>query len=294
MNKIFHHIVLLLFTVFSFSFSQKTADFLILEKPHLYTILNQYQQSLTEAEQKEFAPGSPLQIVNQDEALGDQITRALRFFFNGRTFYLQKDEAGRFMGEQAKSDRDVLKNCRIVDDTVEINKEKAVPFINWNMPRGKAAYLGKGEFVVRVFRHNDRYYVKRSGRETQYGWVPVSSQNACRRVVVAAAAGPDRGYLHDRIIERFSSANETYKEYFGHFNGITGQQKSVPAWRCESRGDEIQCFLNNPYRNGDLLEESTQYIVQDIESMLLGKQYSVRYEKGMISIRPKTGSDTVR
>jgi hypothetical protein len=288
MNKAFRSFWTFILTFIAFSYPQSTSDFLITPRPSIYTILNQYQQAVGADEQKEFVPYSPFQVANQDEVLGDQITKALRFSFNNKVYFLQKDDTGRLIGERDKNDHELLKKCTLMEDTVEVLKDKAVPFFGRNMPAGLSAYLRKGESVVRIFKYNDRFYVKRNEKTAVYGWVPGYVQNAFRRSIAAPAASADMsGYMHDRIIERFASANAIYRRYFDHFNSLTDRQKAVPVWRCETKGNEIQCLLNSPYQTGDQLRESTQYIVRDIENMLLGKPFLVLSEQGSITIRPK-------
>jgi hypothetical protein len=288
MSKVFRSFGIFIFIFIAFSYSQSTSDFLIAPRPSVYTILNQYQQAIGAEEQKEFVPYVPFQVVNQDEVLGDQITKALKFTFNNKVYFLQKDDEGHLVGERDKSGHELLKKCTLMDDTMEVLKDKTVPFFGRNMPSGLSAYLKKGESVVRIFKYNDRFYVKRNDKTPVYGWVPGYVQNALRRCAAMPAASADMsGYVHDRIIERFASANATYRRYFNHFNSLTDRQKALPVWRCETKGNEIRCVLNNPYQTGDQLRESTQYIVRDIENMLLGKPFLVLSEQGSITVRPK-------
>jgi hypothetical protein len=271
------------------AFSQPSADFLILSQPHDYTIFNQYQQPLSDAEKKLLAANAPLQIVNDNEILGDQITHALRFVFDGKTWFIQKDETGNFTGDKGKQFRQVLKKCAIIGDTVQILADRAVSFSEKYPPGAEAGWLKKGEQVIRLFSYGGSYCVKRSGAKTQYGWGRFGAKNGWKRLeqVVEKSQGIT-GILTERVIARFKSANETYAEYFVHFDKLTGQEKTVPAWRCEVQGNEVHCSLNAPYTSTSRLDESTQYLVRDLENMIIGKQYDVLYEKGEIIIKPKT------
>jgi hypothetical protein len=293
MEKMLHRIVCTVLFVSSFSFSQKTADFLILDQPKKYTILNQYQTPLSEPERNGFVPFTPLQIINRDETLGDQITRALTGMFEGKIWYLQKDDAGDFLGSGAKDGRQEYKNCGIGGDTVEIVKEKTVPFSPTITPVAGPGFLDKGETVVRVFQYRDKWYVKRPGRPARFCWCTFSArsvQSGWRKIVTAAVV--DTGisnYLQDRIIERFRNANDTYRKYFSHFNTVTVQEKTIPVWHWDLQPQDrtVHCFLNAPYRTGAQLDESTRYLVRDLENMLIGKQYDVVCEKGDITIKPR-------
>lgn len=285
-----HRLFLLLLTGFSFSFSQKTADFLILDHPQKYAILDQYQQPVPQSGRDAFVEGTPLQIISSDDLLGDQITHALQGSFEGKTWYLQKDDAGNLAGADAKESRHICKGCEIGSDTVEIIKDKALSFSETG---GARVFLARQEKVTRIFRNKDQWYLRRrTGGTVMYGWSSFSNTGAWRRVV-AAAAPADTGisdYLQQRIIERFRAANATYQQYFGHFNAVTGKDETIPVWRWDvvRPGMKMHFFLNDPYRTGSGLEESTRYLVRDLENLLIGRQYDVACgEKGDITLKPK-------
>jgi len=289
MNKSRFCIPIFILTAFSFSFSQKTADFLILDNPRKFTILNSYQEPLTEPEKAAFVPGIPLQIINSDETLGDQITKALSGVFGGKTWYLQKDDAGNFLGAAAPNEsRQLFKICDIAGDTVRVIRDKAVQWSDKMPSHGAGRFLAKGETMVLVFRFKGQWYARRDGKTAQFGWCPFSSQSAWRALVHESVA--DTGisnFLQDRILERFRTANDTYRKYFGHFNAMTGKEKTIPVWQWETAAGTIRCALNAPYRNSSWLDESSRYLVRDIENMLAGRSYDVVMDKTDIIIRPK-------
>jgi hypothetical protein len=284
-----YRLLLLLLTSFSLSFSGNTADFLVIADPQKYTILDQYQQPLSGQGRAAFAAGTPLQIISSDELLGDQITHALEGAFDGKTWYLQKDDAGNLLGTDAKESRRIYKGCETGPDTVEIIKDKAIAFSE-TVPGAAGHYLSRQEKVIRIFRNRDLWYVRRTGRNAQFGWSSFSNTGSWRRIVAAAALA-DTGisdYLQGRIVERFRTANDNYRKYFAHFNKVTGKDKTVPGWQWDlGHGKTMHFSLNAPYRNGYELDESTRYLVRDLENMLIGRRYDVVCEKGDITVRPK-------
>jgi hypothetical protein len=282
--------ILPLLFVYTASFSQPTADFLILSQPRDYTILNQYQQPITDAEKKLFVANAPLQIVNDNEILGDQLTRTLRFVFEGRTWFIEKDETGNFKGDKGKQFRQVLKKCVIIADTVQIQADRAVSFSEKYPPGLESGWLKKGELVIRLFSCGGSCCVKRPGAKPEYGWGRFGPKTGWKRLEQGAEKPQGlTDMLTERIVSRFKAANQTYAEYFSHFDKLTGQEKTVPAWRCEAKGGEVHCSLNAPYTSSSQLDESTQYLVRDLENVLIGKQCDVLYEKGEIFIKPKSG-----
>jgi hypothetical protein len=284
-------ITVFLFTV-TISFSQNTADFLILSSPRDYTILNQYQQRLTKEDEKLFVPLVPLKIENDEEVLGDQITKALRVGFGGRTWFIQKDESGNLLGDRGKQFRQIFKKCAIINDTVLILADRTISFSKKNPPSGENDYLKKGEYVARLFSYGGQCYIRRSAAKVQYGWGRFGAGSGWKRVeqVVEKQEGMTDA-LVEKITERFKNANKTYAEYFAYFDSLTGQEKTVPVWRCEAKGNEVHCELNAPYKNTGQLDESTRYLVRDVENMLIGKKYDVVNEKGDVIVRPRVAGE---
>ncbi len=287
----FRSTILLLLYICSASYSQKTSDFIILAQPRDYTIFNQYEQPITEAEKKLFAPFAPLQIKNDNEVLGDQITHALRAVFEGETWFLEKDENGNLLGDKGKQNRPVYKKCLVLNDTVQIVNGHAVCFSEKFPPSGQAGFLEKGDFVERLFSYGGYCCVKRIGAQVRYGWSSFAQKAAWKRVEQVAEKLETglTSFLSERIVQRFAAANRAYKEYFDHFNKLTKQERSVPFWRCETRGNEVYCSLNAPYNGSSDLDESTHCLVRDIENTLIGKHYVVVPGKGAMTIRPESG-----
>jgi hypothetical protein len=127
----------------------------------------------------------------------------------------------------------------------------------------------------------------------RYGWSRFPVSGPWRHVVAISAA--DTGisdYLQNKIIDRFRSANETYRQYFEHFNSVSGKEKTVPVWRWSVHPREKAVFflLSPAYGTKDLLGESTRYLERDLENMLIGKRYDVICEKGGIIVKPKDTS----
>ena len=265
---------------------QEQADFIISGKPQVYTILNKYEQSLTDSERELFRPFSPLQIINEEYTLGDGITSALKVRFSGDVYFLIKDDDGKLVGGKKDSYRHTFRKCRIFEDTIRIVKDRSVLLSQKYPSDGKRVYMAKGALVVRLFKHQNYYCVKYIGKKIMYGWCPLSDKGAWRPVIhVKKVDTTLKSELVERIIERIKSANETYEEYFERFNDITGKKKSIPQWRYSYSDELIRCTLTNPYKDSDQLEESTQYLVQDIENLLLGKPFDVHYRNGEILIQ---------
>jgi hypothetical protein len=87
-----------------------------------------------------------------------------------------------------------------------------------------------------------------------------------------------------RIQKRLDLANELYKSYFNYFNNLTHQQKSIPYWQIVAEKGTYHCTLKGSQQTIIQLQQSTDYIVQDIEQLLLGKPFSVSSSGNLITI----------
>lgn len=271
------------------TFADQKVDFLIIENLKSYSILDKYEQPISGQGKDIFQPYAPLQIINDDATLGDAITEAMKVQHNHKLYYLLKDDNGNLVGDKKSLYRQTFKNCEIVEDTVSIIKARSILLAVQYPGKGKRTYLKKDENCIRMFRYKNLYYIQTIGSSERYGWCSLSQKGAWK---IVEHTTPQKDYvlssfLQERIVARIDKANRTYIQYFEYFNQITHQQKSIPQWRYTSGEDMIHCTLTGTYQNTEQLEESTYYLVQDLENMLLGKPYVVEYQTGEIVIKKK-------
>ena len=281
-------IFILLFSFIPSLVAQEYANFLILENPQVYSILNKYEQSLTSSEKELFRPFSPLQIVSKDHTLGDGVTSALKFRFYQDTYFLLKDDDDNLVGDNKNPYSQVFGKCRIIEDTIRVIRNKAILLSQKYPANGVRIYLKRDDRIVRLFKYKDYYCVKCLGQKIKYGWCSFSDKRAWRDEIQVKRIDKNlKSELQERIITRIDAANKIYKHYFDSFNSITSKQKSIPQWRCAYNDDILRCTLTNPYKDSGLLEESTQYIIRDLENIVIGKPFEVHYQKGEITIQLK-------
>jgi hypothetical protein len=270
---------LLIATAFTVGYGQSKGDYLILSSPLEYTIFNEYKESLSAAENGAFLPFSPLLVIDRELTLGDQITKALQFEFQRKTYYLLKGDKGGYVGEKSRNGRHIYKGCQQLDDTVEVIGRG----ITVSCGSGDRVALEKGTRLNRIFKSGDRFYVLTLGSGRCYGWSSLEPRSAWRRNAAALHAESTTEdtimpqNLKERIREKITAANDAYKVYFTHFNSLTKEEKSAPAWRYECSGSRIRCELTGPAATGDQLAESTQSLVQELENVLLGSPFAVHY-----------------
>jgi hypothetical protein len=262
----------------------ETADFLIIGSLSSYTVLDRFEQPLGMKEKGALGADIPLRIVARAETLGDGITRAMRVTIDGETYYFPVEENGDLQGGNPNVRGTMLQGCAVVGDTVEAMGGVALSREPGGGPR---RMVTPGARLVRILRYQNAYYVKTPGESGGYGWAPVSA--ALKRVaarIEPADNGADER-LRLRLIERVESANETYRVYVDHFNRLTGQQRSAPRWHCSLEGAAVRCRLGGHYKETDEFDESSRRLVQDLQSMALGKPVAISYTRGEIVIEPK-------
>ena len=266
----------------------KTADFIVLLSPKALTIYNQYEQPLSAAEKSQLSPCVPMQIMQADVTLGDQITRAMQCNFELKTMYVIKDEQGEIIN--GKGNVQILKACTLIGDTVEIVKDGAVLFSQQFPIASSSGRLKKGETLAVLFRSGNTYAVRFDRDQpasARYGWCPAISQVAWRKSrtisVVDTTLAP---LVRDELNARIGRANDLYIKFFNEFNRATGMQKSIPAWKPATNGPGLRWALNAPYNHTGELNESTERLVEEMRDVLIGKPFSVVYENGELKVTP--------
>lgn len=268
--------------------AREKADVIIIGNPQAYRILNKYQQPLTEKESKKLLPFSPFQIITKTDTLGDGLTTAVKVQYRNAVYYLQKDENGRYITTYGQGYFKVFKRCNILMDSIKVVKDKSILLSEKYPSKGKRQYIKKGRLVTRLFRYQNFYYVAYKDVREIFGWCSLSSKYTWKPY--ASLSKEDftlTPSLRNRISSKMQLINETYKHYFTGFNGITGERKSVPSWKCMIDSQKVICILSGHYRNSMQLDRSTQYIIRDLENIVLGKPFEVIYKNGEIVVQPK-------
>ncbi len=254
------------------------ADFYIFSSITKVTLLDNYEQPMDESDKKALGSGFPLEIINSKITLGDQITDAIKCKNNDRFYYLIRDESGSFTGSTITSFQKQTAMASLWD-TVELTS-------NATLSGTSSLSLSKGTTVIRVFQKSGSTYVFAPDHNV-YGFVQGTSSFRKRAVAVSQPVKVNTANIVESIRRRLDAANEHYTSTFNFFNAHTGLQKSVPSWYIESDGNRVVCTLKGSKQTIVQMEQSTSYIVKDIEKFLLSKPYTVRYENFQIIITTK-------
>ena len=247
------------------------ADYYLLAQPAGYVMYDEYAQSPSPDEMRGLLPFSPFRVVKHDVLLGDQITHAVQCSFMQRTFYLVKDDKGRLIGAKGRGGRTIVRDCLPQEDTVE-----AVAGGLYVQPmEGGGRAIAPGAKMVRIFMSDDRCYVLLIGARPCYGWCTLEPADSWRRLAASRVCKPVASDTHfpswllQSVMDKVNRANDAYRAYFTHFNGLTGDEKTVPQWRVESTRDRLRCTLS-PQTADDELAASTSELRRQLENLLPG------------------------
>ncbi len=268
-----------------FAAQPSTADFLIIERPQALTIFNQFQQTLTSEQKAALGSFAPLQIIEPQALLGDEITLALKGKINGQYFYLLQNADRQIVNRNFAGLVKRYRRCTVLNDTVRILKKNIRLFAPWTPGLRTIRKLGKEQLLHLIFKTKGYYYVRLIPDKSVYGWLSASAARYCRKTAVLPVikSSLPEARLRQRIENRFMAANRKYGVLFSYFEGKGYAARPVPRWQNEA-GRRKLIFRLQPSESAAGLKRSTEILLRDVQGDLIGSGWRARYEKGQIII----------
>ena len=159
-------------------------------------------------------------------------------------------------------------------------------------PESQKTFLEQGNYLLRLFAHNNYTYVQTLGIRPEFGWssLPGSTAGKTWRILQVEADGTGAQNNLQEIAKKtqrkISEINSLLNQLFLHFNRETNQQRPAPVWEITQTESEITCFLKNAdYQNE--FKESSRYLISSLENYVLGTSYGVFPQSGRIEIRKR-------
>jgi hypothetical protein len=269
------------------------ADFLIVENPQALTIYNRYQQTLGDADKRLLAPYTPFRILSEEELLSDQISLASRCMLNGEMFFLLRDDEGHYYSQEQAGYLQFFRDAVVLGDTIEVQQDNRIDLYataeDMRANRNRTT-LAIGQLCLRIFRHQNRDYVRLIGESPRYGWMRLSDDRSWSRYVPPRepTGGIPENILR-RVQARIQTANNAYAGFFAYFNRQYGRNETIPAWQLSFNEAKIEGRLNEPsYMQG--LKRSNRYLFQDLENLLLGTDLILHLGDTSFSIHHRRGN----
>jgi hypothetical protein len=264
------------------------ADYLIAENPADLVIYNKYQQRLSGQVLDQFSAYTPFRIVEQDELLSDQISRASRVEYNNRILFILKDDENHYLQKNETGYIKIFNNCKMINDTIKITADHRINLFSrpeFQYRKSEQQPLEKDQLCIRIFQHKQLYFIKVSGKNPVFGWTQLAGRpgwDVVKTDEIRLTSIPDKLIFRLRI--KIESVNREYQNFFSYFNRKYNQNKIIPKWELEISDHEISGKLNDPKIAGQL-QNSSRYLMQDIDNIFLGSELSVAYSDSAFTIR---------
>jgi hypothetical protein len=262
------------------------ADFLVVEKVEQLSVYNKYQQEASSRERQLLVSCVPMRIIRPNDMLGDGFTPCMQVEIDGETFYLLKENNGSLSRGGSLGYEKVFSNATVLLDTVHAVTGRSLLFSPIN---SRARRISPGEFVVRVFRHQNMTFCRTLSAPPVFGWIEFSETIDGRDWVVMSHRTSSRAPISrvsEKIKNRVDEVNRVLARLFRFFNVQTNQQKPTPVWIMESSSSVITCKLEGTVNAGQF-EQSTFYLASEIENIALGSEFQVTRSPATIEIRAK-------
>ncbi len=270
------------------------STYIILDNASNFRILNRYEQSLSADEFKRFGSQTPCLVIEEDELLGDEITQALKFSFDGEVYYLQKGDNGRLVNKTGKAEGVlVLQNCRSMGDTIEVKKNGVLELSASLSGALKGKSMAEGDQFKRLFKYRDKVYLSSLRKAGLFGWVPQNKSSAWQQVKSQTINRPYQltSVIKKQLTARLKSANKLYEQLFNSLQVISGKSAPLPVWQCKDSEQGLFCSLQGAKSYALQLESSNKMLARDLENILLGVPYVVNFSGSQLAVVPSSSSD---
>lgn len=273
------------------------SDYLVIEQPGVLRIYNKYEQQIEERDLRRFLPYQPLRVLESDGFLSDNFTACMHLEIEHQRYYLLKDEAGLINGERA-GEQEYFSERLFIGDTVAVKVPNRLFLVKVatfeKTPASRHYYLAENTRLRRWFSHPQKqsfYYVETLDGKKDYGWAFLNSQRENiswfypDKAETMSTTGLSAERV-DRIRANVEAVNRQLQVLFTHYNNLRGQTRELPIWEIFETDEGLDCVLQPAVYQADLAE-SSRYLVNDIENILLGSGYNATQRENVVEIRPK-------
>ncbi len=267
--------------------SNAGSDFLVVENTDRLQVYNKYQQEAPAKDRQMLVPFVPMKVLRANDMLGDGFTPCMQVEIDGQIVYLLKEKDGTLSHSELLGFEKTFSNATILLDTVRILSDHSIKFSPINSP---AKQLSANDRVLRVFRHKNATYCRIFTTPPQYGWVDFTGRGEGRDWGLLKSTAPANSSISTVVVQKIRArvidVNRVLTRLFAFFNDETRQQRQTPQWNVETSRKKILCTLQGR-TSGESFEQSTFYLVNDLENIVLGSEFEVAHSPGRIEIRQK-------
>jgi hypothetical protein len=259
-------------------------DFLIIENAAPLKVYDHYQQELTQSQKANLLSGIPLQIINDKELLGDQITTAFHVSLGkNRNYFIINDENHKIINRKDAGEISILKSCTVINDSIYIKRDNLVKIKD----QSTSIDLQTGSKLIRFLKYKNRYYVKQISPQIRFGWIRLIAKNSWGKIKAESVTISTNNFkeneLHDKILAIFNKGNRLYRQFFDFFSEKTLESAQAPYWQIESGGNNIRAnFVPDSLLPN--FRSSFEYTQRQVENILIGTPYTITTRQNRIFI----------
>jgi hypothetical protein len=244
-----------------------TGDYLIVENPAALQLLNAYEQQISPEAKETFPAHLPFLIRDDNHLLSDTYTRAVMATYDGSVYYLVKNAEGQLAAETQSGKPVRINNAGILSDTIQVIS--GILILERSGSRG--IQLAANELVQRIFRKNNRYYVKRLTSPVFFGWLNVSQNRHWQEYTSNKRQFSPKEkfpvYLRNAIQAHFENYNTQLQQLFAFFSQQSKTPIPPPSWFLQVAGNQLTCILSNVPAGGDF-SQTIDLIIKRIDKIL--------------------------
>lgn len=270
----------------------QAVDFISIEIPRVLTIYNKYEQQVDFQALQQFRPYLPLEIVEENTFLSDNFTPATKIRLGCEQYYLVREGEGdesNFRRHQDAGNIRIFRNCRLLGDTVMVQRDRRIFLSSLPGSNQDRQPLGSGTLMIRRFRYRGAIFCE-SPDGQYYGWSNLHRRTENLDYIPYRPENSASAQLSDSQVKaiehEIDQLNALFSKLYSHFNRQNDRQKPAPRWVLRSSGDELRCLLENS-RNDEHFQNSTRYLVNSLENILLSSAFTVIRQDAEILIRKK-------
>lgn len=273
---------LLCFTTLASPFIAIAADFYVVQNPASLSLLDRFQQNISNAQKKELASGTPFCIKQKNELMGDELTQAHRVTYKGKILFMALNDAGEIAGNESQDNVTLYRGCTLYNDSIQVQQSN---ILSMRKKLGTTIFYEK-DILIRHFSHADKFYITHNASKNN-GWVSLKKKRAWGKIAhTKKAPTPLLGALtRDRIGERIEEVNIDYRQYTTFFNKQTGDTKAPPQWILRPVGAGFTCTWKGSSDHFAAMKRSTRILLADLANMVLGKPFAVILKNRTIYIK---------
>ncbi|MBD3225849.1 MAG: hypothetical protein GF313_14065 [Caldithrix sp.] len=289
-RKRMHLVAIFMLFIIRSAWSQERADYIIVENPQPLIVYDQFQRRVDTGRLKIFSTYVPLKVIRENDLFSDRISRVMGVELFSRRYHIMQNESGGLVNESDAGYVKRFNNCTIRNDTIEVLHDNRIRL--YNRPATADDHIietmDRETHLKRIFSKNGYHYVAELGIVPQYGWVrlPRTSAWTFLRKRTSSKMITLPVDIQNQIEQRLATVNQKYQTYFRSFNRIHQSSKPIPQWKKEPVEKGLKYRLDETGYM-DRLNESTYYLVQDLQNMLVGTSFEVIHNADIIVIQPK-------